>query len=61
MGTKWNLEKQKSGICPCMYYCDLFWFGLTVFGDVFEKFCCSRVFRLYFEIFSENILKYLKV
>ena len=31
------------------------------FWGVFEKFYCSRVFRVYFGIFLENILKYLRV
>ena len=36
-------------------------FGLVIFGGIFEKICCSRVFRLYFGIFLENILGYLRV
>ena len=36
-------------------------FGLAIFGSIFEKLCCSRVFRIYFEIFLENILGYLRV
>ena len=36
MGTKWNLIKRKSGICPCTYYCDL----MTYYDNiVFEVFC----------------------
>ena len=34
---------------------------IIYFGGVFEKLCCSRVFRVYFEIFLENILGYLRV
>ena len=36
-------------------------FELAVFGVIFEKFYCSRVFRVYFGIFLENILEYLRV
>ena len=35
--------------------------GLAVFRGVFEKFCCNKVFRLYFGIFSKIILGYLRV
>ena len=35
--------------------------GLAIFGSIFEKFYCSRFFRVYFGIFLENILKYLRI
>ena len=36
-------------------------FELAIFGVIFEKFYCSRVFRVYLGIFLEYILGYLSV